>query len=91
MDALRGGPRPDANGTPFLKPPTDAQISDALSAAGAVGDDHIQQATQGQANPDSFTHGTSDQRTQAFLLGYQSGSVNQCDPFGVTKSSDSGF
>jgi len=78
---------PDASGTPFLVPPTDAEINDALSAAGAVGDDRIQEATEGQANPDSFTHGTSDQRVQAFLLGYQSGSVAQCDPFGVTGGS----
>lgn len=77
---------PDAGGTPFLVPPTDAEINDALSAAGAVGDDSIQEATQGQANPDSFTHGTSEQRVQAFTLGYQAGSVAQCDPFGVTGS-----
>jgi predicted metalloprotease len=77
---------PDANGTPFLLPPTDAEINDALSAAGSVGDDNIQKATGGQANPDSFTHGTSAQRVQAFTLGYQSGSVAQCDPFGVTGS-----
>ena len=77
---------PDANGTPFLVAPTDADIKDALSAAGSVGDDNIQKATQGQADPDTFTHGTSDQRIQAFTLGYQSGSVAQCDPFGVTGS-----
>ena len=77
---------PDASGTPFLVAPTDADIKDALSAAGSVGDDNIQKATQGQADPDTFTHGTSDQRIQAFTLGYQSGSVAQCDPFGVTGS-----
>ncbi len=82
---------PDASGTPFLKAPTDAEIADALSAAGVVGDDHIQEATQGQANPDSFTHGTSEQRTQAFLLGYQSGDIVQCDPFGVVRGGNSGF
>ena len=81
---------PDENGVPLLLPPTQQDINDALSAAGAVGDDNIQEATQGQANPDSFTHGTSDQRTQAFLLGYQSGSVPQCDPFGVTGSGSGG-
>jgi predicted metalloprotease len=77
---------PDASGTPFLVAPTDADINDALSAAGSVGDDNIQQASGGQANPDSFTHGTSAQRIQAFTLGYQAGSVSQCDPFGVTGS-----
>ena len=78
---------PDANGVPFLVTPTDAEINDALSAAGAVGDDRIQEASQGQANPDAFTHGSSEQRIQAFQLGYESGSVPQCDPFGVTGSS----
>jgi hypothetical protein len=77
---------PDANGTPFLMPPTEVEINDALSAAGSVGDDNIQKASGGQANPDSFTHGSSAQRIQAFSLGYQSGSVAQCDPFGVTGS-----
>ncbi len=82
---------PDANGTPFLKAPTDAEIADALSAAGVVGDDHIQEAAGGQADPDSFTHGTSDQRTQAFLVGYQTGNIAQCDPFGVVGGGNGGF
>jgi len=77
---------PDASGTPFLVAPTTAEINDALSAAGSVGDDNIQKASGGQADPDSFTHGTSEQRIQAFTLGYQTGSVAQCDPFGVTGS-----
>ncbi len=68
-------------------PPTDAEIDDALSAAGAVGDDRIQEAAHGEANPDAFTHGSSEQRVQAFLLGYQSGLAAQCDPFGVTGGS----
>jgi predicted metalloprotease len=67
-------------------PPRAAENNAARWAPGSVGDDNIQQATQGQANPDSFTHGTSAQRIQAFTLGYQAGSVSQCDPFGVTGS-----
>lgn len=76
---------PDESGTPFLAPLTDRDIQDALDAASAVGDDHIQQATQGTVNPDSFSHGTSEQRQQAFLTGYETGSVGTCDSFGVTQ------
>ncbi|OGD30434.1 MAG: hypothetical protein A2Y56_10780 [Candidatus Aminicenantes bacterium RBG_13_63_10] len=50
-------------------------------AAAAVGDDHIQRATRGVVVPDSFTHGTSDQRRRWFLKGYQTGDFNQGDTF----------
>lgn len=69
----------DANGNTFLKPLTDTDIKDALSAAAAVGDDRIQQSTQGRTNPESYTHGTSAQRQKWFITGYQSGSINQCN------------
>lgn len=76
---------PDANGVPFLQEPTDAEIRDALDAAAAVGDDRIQQATQGQVNPHTFTHGTSEQRQRWFAVGYQQG-AGACDTFGVGAS-----
>jgi predicted metalloprotease len=73
---------PDESGVPFLQELTPAQIQDALSAASAVGDDRIQQATQGQVNPHSFTHGTSEQRVGLFETGFQRGAA-ACDTFNV--------
>ncbi|SRR5690349_15417973 len=68
-------------GTPFLKPLTDQDIKDALSAASAVGDDRIQEATQGRVNPESWTHGSAEARQRWFLQGFKTGDLNQCDTF----------
>ncbi|MDP3208131.1 MAG: neutral zinc metallopeptidase [Rhodoglobus sp.] len=74
------------NGVTFLEPVTDAQVRDALSAASAVGDDRIQETTQGQVNPESWTHGSSDMRQRWFTEGYNGG-PNACDTFSVSGSS----
>ncbi|MFF5625258.1 neutral zinc metallopeptidase [Microbacterium sp. NPDC012755] len=63
----------DADGVPYLKPSTEEQRRDALNAALVVGDDHIQQQSGGFVNPESFTHGTSDQRQYWFANGYKNG------------------
>ena len=51
-------------------------LEDALTAANAIGDDTLQKEAQGYAVPDSFTHGTSAQRMQAFRSGFESGSFD---------------
>ena len=56
-------------------------IEEAMSAANAVGDDAIQKRMQGHVVPDSFTHGTSEQRMKWFMKGYNSGDVRQGDTF----------
>ena len=56
-------------------------IEEALSAANAVGDDAIQTKMQGQVTPDSFTHGTSEQRMYWFNKGFKSGDMTQGDTF----------
>jgi len=56
-------------------------IEEALSAANAVGDDAIQKRMQGHVIPDSFTHGTSKQRIEWFMKGYNSGDFKQGDTF----------
>src|SRR4030095_13764144 len=56
-------------------------IEEALAAAEAVGDDRIQQQTQGRIDPETFTHGTSEQRATWFRTGFDSGDPNACDKF----------
>jgi uncharacterized protein len=73
----------DARGTSFLKPLSTKDISDALSAASSVGDDRIQEKTQGRVSPESWTHGSAEARQKWFTTGYRSGDLNQCDTFSV--------
>ncbi|MBV9959431.1 MAG: neutral zinc metallopeptidase [Acidobacteria bacterium] len=56
-------------------------VEEALQAATAIGDDRLQRETQGYVVPDSFTHGTSEQRVRWFRKGYQTGDMRQGDTF----------
>ena len=76
----------DDNGVAMLEPLTDQDIESALSAASAVGDDHIQgDVAGGQVQPETWTHGSSEQRRTWFMTGYQEGTVAACDTFGASK------
>jgi len=63
----------------------DGDIDEALNAAAAVGDDAIQRRTQGYVVPESFNHGTSEQRARWFRRGYQTGSIDSCNTFEVAE------
>jgi predicted metalloprotease len=64
----------------------DGDIQEAMNAASAVGDDRIQKQTQGYVVPDSFTHGTSEQRMRWFMKGYNEGDLDQWDTFSLKES-----
>lgn len=64
--------------THFLQ---DGDIEVAMDAAHKIGDDYLQKRATGQVVPDSFTHGSSEQRMQWFQTGYKSGDINKCDTF----------
>jgi hypothetical protein len=66
----------------FLDP---GDVDQALQTASAIGDDRLQKEMQGYVVPDSFTHGTSEQRKRWFLNGFNSGQVSACNTMSAAK------
>jgi predicted metalloprotease len=64
--------------TQFLE---QGDIEEAMDAAQKIGDDYLQKRSTGQVVPDSFTHGSSEQRMRWFQVGLKTGDINQCDTF----------
>ena len=58
-------------------------IEEALAAANAIGDDNLQRRSQGHVVPDAFTHGTGEQRSRWFRLGFETGDIDRGDTFGA--------
>lgn len=67
-------------GVTYLEPISRAELAQALDAAAAVGDDHIQ-SQSGRVDQDSWTHGSSEQRQKWFTTGYEQGNLAACDTF----------
>ncbi len=74
----------DSEGNVFITDLTEDDIKRAIDAATAVGDDRIQQRTQGRVNEEQWTHGSAEERVRWFMTGYQDGSLDACDTFAAS-------
>ena len=63
----------------------DGDLEEAMATATAIGDDTLQRQGQGQVVPDSFTHGSAEQRVRWFRIGFESGDYRRCDTFAATR------
>ncbi len=73
----------DADGQVLIEELTEQDVSEAIAAAEAVGDDRIQQKTQGQVTQESWTHGSAASRVKWFQTGFTTGDPQQCDTWAV--------
>jgi uncharacterized protein len=72
---------PDAGGQPYILDLTQDDVARALDAAAAVGDDRIQRRSSGRVDPESWTHGSAEQRMRWFTTGMDKGTLRACDTF----------
>ena len=71
----------DEDGQTLISGITEADIAEAINAAQAVGDDRIQQETQGRVNQEQWTHGSAAERVAWFTKGYRTGKITACNTF----------
>ena len=75
----------DASGQTLITDVTEQDMAEALAAAKSVGDDRIQQQSGGRVDPESWTHGSAEERQRWFQTGYQQGSMDACDTFSASQ------
>ncbi len=75
----------DSNGEVFILEINQTDISEAIDAATAVGDDKIQQQSSGRVNPEQWTHGSAEERVRWFMTGFESGQLDDCDTFSTNQ------
>jgi hypothetical protein len=74
----------DSQGNVLIEDLTQQDVQDAIAAAKSVGDDTIQRVTTGHVNSEQWTHGSSAARVRWFMTGFQNGTLDACDTFGVS-------
>ena len=75
----------DEFGEVYILELSEGDVAEAIDAAESVGDDRIQEQTQGQSNPETWTHGSAADRKQWFLTGMRTGNLAACDTFSASQ------